>query len=502
MSAESHIRNGQFSEPSQSIIIGDGTAANDMEWPKVANKKRLAIVRAKIMSLEFFAVVTSAFLASIFYQVAVLSSSAPLKQYLVSALFLGALVSLTSVGFQHFSSIQTRPLHTLLWSGIGAVGLAFLSLLSTIFLLKITSDYSRGTFIFQVVCVAGVVLGVRMSCHSWIRSAIAAGTIKARHVVLIGDATSCAQFRERLSVSAIESAASFRSPWSRHKTIEADVAQSAGRKVKKLIEACRAIRPDDIIILANQEELPKTMSLASSLSELPVGLHIIPVDALELFAGFHIGEFGGLLTIQVHRPPLSPFDLAVKRLFDIFVALFALIVLSPLFLVVSIAIKLDTAGPIFFRQMRHGFNNEPIRVLKFRSMTTLERGDRFTQAVKDDPRVTRVGRILRRTNIDELPQLINVLQGDMSIVGPRPHATAHNSFFQEKITPFSRRHTVKPGITGWAQVNGLRGETDTLEKMQRRVEHDLYYIDNWSFLFDMKIILLTVLSKRAYTNAC
>ena len=273
-------------------------------------------------------------------------------------------------------------------------------------------------------------------------------------------------------------------------------------KVRKLIEACRAVHPDDVIVLATQEELPKAMGLASSLSELPVALHIVPVDALELLAGSHIAEFGRLLTIQVHRPPLSSFDLVIKRLFDIFAATVGLIVLSPLFLIVSIAIKLDSRGPVFFRQKRHGFNNEPIRVLKFRSMTTSEDGDQFTQAVKDDPRVTRVGRILRRTNIDELPQLITVLQGDMSIVGPRPHATAHNRFFQGKIAPFSRRHIVKPGITGWAQVNGLRGETDTLEKMQRRVEHDLYYIDNWSFLLDMKIILLTLLSKRAYTNAC
>jgi len=243
------------------------------------------------------------------------------------------------------------------------------------------------------------------------------------------------------------------------------------------------------------------MDLASSLSELPVALHIVPVTALELLAGAQIGEFGGLPTIRVQRPQLSPFDLVVKRYFDVLAATVGLIVLSPLFLVVSIAVKLDSAGPVFFRQKRHGFNNEPIRVLKFRSMTTVEDGDDFTPAVKDDPRVTRLGRILRRTNIDELPQLINVLQGDMSIVGPRPHATAQNKFFQTKIGGLSRRHTVKPGITGWAQVNGFRGQIDSLEKMQRRVEHDLYYIDNWSFLLDVKIILLTLLSKRAYTNA-
>jgi lipopolysaccharide/colanic/teichoic acid biosynthesis glycosyltransferase len=134
-------------------------------------------------------------------------------------------------------------------------------------------------------------------------------------------------------------------------------------------------------------------------------------------------------------------------------------------------------------------------------MTKLEDGDSFVQAVRNDSRITRFGAILRSTNIDELPQLINVLRGDMSIVGPRPHATAHNKMFEGKISVFSRRHVVKPGITGWAQVNGYRGATDTLEKMQRRVEHDLYYIDNWSFWLDLRIMIMTVFSKTAYTNA-
>jgi lipopolysaccharide/colanic/teichoic acid biosynthesis glycosyltransferase len=168
---------------------------------------------------------------------------------------------------------------------------------------------------------------------------------------------------------------------------------------------------------------------------------------------------------------------------------------------VGIAIKLDSPGPVFFRQTRHGFNNAPIRVFKFRSMTVMEDGDAFRQAIRGDQRITRVGRVLRRTNIDELPQLFNVLLGDMSIVGPRPHATAHNQMFEQLISTFSRRHIVKPGITGWAQVNGYRGETDTLDKMRQRVEYDLHYIDNWSFLFDMKIIVMTIFSKSVYVNA-
>jgi exopolysaccharide biosynthesis polyprenyl glycosylphosphotransferase len=215
-----------------------------------------------------------------------------------------------------------------------------------------------------------------------------------------------------------------------------------------------------------------------------------------------LGELGNLVTMQLLHPPLSLFDRALKRTFDITVAMVGLVMLAPALVFVSIAIKLDTRGPILFRQTRHGYNNQTIRVFKFRTMTAMEDGHAFTQAKKDDPRVTAVGRVLRRTNIDELPQLLNVIIGDMSIVGPRPHPIALNKKFEQHISPFSRRHNVKPGITGWAQVNGFRGETDTLEKMQRRFEYDLYYIDNWSFMIDMKIILMTMVSKSAYLNAC
>jgi exopolysaccharide biosynthesis polyprenyl glycosylphosphotransferase len=191
----------------------------------------------------------------------------------------------------------------------------------------------------------------------------------------------------------------------------------------------------------------------------------------------------------------------LKRAFDIAAASSGLLTLSPLLLGVAIAIKLDSPGPSWFWQTRHGYNNRAIRVLKFRTMTLTEDGHAFTQATNGDPRVTRIGRFLRRTNVDELPQLFNVLMGDMSLVGPRPHPIALNKMFEERILPFSRRHNVKPGITGWAQVRGYRGQTDTFEKMQRRFEHDLYYIDNWSFMLDMKIILMTLFSKSAYQNA-
>jgi exopolysaccharide biosynthesis polyprenyl glycosylphosphotransferase len=240
----------------------------------------------------------------------------------------------------------------------------------------------------------------------------------------------------------------------------------------------------------------------AALSELPVRIQLLPIEMAEFMRRSRIGSCGEQRVIELFCGPCLLRDRFLKRSFDIFAAAMLLVLLSPLFLIVALLIKLDTPGPILFRQRRLGFNNDTIQIFKFRSMTTFDdRHDEFRQAVRNDPRVTRVGRFIRRTNIDELPQLINVLKGEMSIVGPRPHAVAHNDIFANQIRRMFRRHNVKPGITGWAQVNGLRGETDTFEKMQKRIEHDLYYVDNWSFFFDLKIMIMTIVLKRAYANA-
>jgi len=169
-----------------------------------------------------------------------------------------------------------------------------------------------------------------------------------------------------------------------------------------------------------------------------------------------------------------------------------LVLISPILLVLAIGVKLSSPGPIIFKQRRNGLDGEEIIVYKFRSMRTLDNGNVVKQATKDDPRITRFGAIIRRTSLDELPQFINVLQGRMSIVGPRPHAVAHNEEYRKLIKAYMVRHKVKPGITGWAQVNGLRGETDTIDKMKARVEYDLEYLRNWSLALDMQIILRTV----------
>ena len=170
-------------------------------------------------------------------------------------------------------------------------------------------------------------------------------------------------------------------------------------------------------------------------------------------------------------------------------------------LAVAVAIKLESPGPVFFRQRRHGYNHRLIDVYKFRTMSVAEDGDHVVQAQKNDARVTRVGKFLRRTSLDELPQLFNVLQGEMSLVGPRPHAVAHNQHYRDRLERYANRHCVKPGMTGWAQVNGFRGPTEDPEKMRKRVEMDLYYIENWSLSLDIKIIALTPLVGFVHRNA-
>ncbi len=191
----------------------------------------------------------------------------------------------------------------------------------------------------------------------------------------------------------------------------------------------------------------------------------------------------------------------IKRLEDVLLSSLILCLIALPMLAISIAVKLSSPGPVFFRQKRYGIDGRPIEVWKFRSMRVMENGTDVVQATRGDNRITAVGAFLRRTSLDELPQFINVLLGDMSIVGPRPHAVAHNEQYRGQINSYMLRHKVKPGITGWAQVNGWRGETDTLDKMQKRVEHDLAYIHNWSLWWDLKIVFLTVFKGFIHKNA-
>jgi len=467
---------------------------------------KLTAVFGYMLTIEFLMAAVTTYFASAIYHYALIGELPTSIRfiYISESIFIATILTIVSLGFRHFEMTQRQQLHMLLWSGTGTVALAFAVFLSMIFLLKISTDYSRGAFIFQIVIVSIAICIDRAVMVLWFRTAIVNGNIETSRAILIGDEHCRSKIIGELSAAGTRVVASFSLPrdYAPQKAPIDNRTLRQNANIRKIVNQCRTMLADDIVILAGRDDLILASNLSHLLSELPCNTHIAPLDDVRFLTRSQVVDFGNIKTLRLCRRPLIWTELAVKRTFDIVIAALALIVLSPLFVVTALAIKLDSRGNVFFRQLRHGYNNKEIRVLKFRTMISSEDGNRhFKSATKNDDRVTTLGEILRRTNIDELPQLFNVLCGEMSIVGPRPHATAHNKMFEDIILPFTRRHNVKPGITGWAQVNGYRGPADTLQTMQKRIECDLFYIDNWSFFLDLKIILMTVFSSKAYRNA-
>jgi len=251
---------------------------------------------------------------------------------------------------------------------------------------------------------------------------------------------------------------------------------------------------DDIIIAEPWSADTKIQSLVNRLRELPVNVYL-SADLIGFRTSFRPApsHYEEVPVVELVGKPLSGWDVVLKSASDVVIAAVALIALSPFMLLIALAIRLDSPGPVFFRQKRLGFNNSVFEIWKFRTMRA-DAGDapKTVQATRGDPRVTRVGRILRRTSLDELPQLFNVLNGSMSLVGPRSHAIDYNEEYARQIRGYFARHRVKPGITGWAQVHGLRGETRDLERMEQRVKYDVDYSENWSLWLDIRILLRTV----------
>ena len=247
-----------------------------------------------------------------------------------------------------------------------------------------------------------------------------------------------------------------------------------------------------VYITLPMNRLPRMLALIEALHDTTVSIYFVPDVFLFDLIQARIDNIAGVPVIGVRESPMVHINSFNKRALDIVLTLIILPLISPLLLIVAIGVKLSSRGPVIFRQRRYGLEGEEIYVYKFRSMTVREDGVDVRQATRHDARITRFGAFIRKTSIDELPQFINVLQGRMSIVGPRPHAVAHNELYRQQISGYMIRHKVKPGITGWAQVNGLRGETDVVEKMEKRVQFDLAYLRNWSISFDLRIILSTI----------
>ncbi len=267
------------------------------------------------------------------------------------------------------------------------------------------------------------------------------------------------------------------------------------------IELAKQGKVDLIYIVLPMKAEERIACILERCADTTATVHIVPDFFVYNLLHARWCHVGSMSTLSVYDTPFYGVNSWLKRVEDVVLASLILCFIALPMLIISMAIKLTSKGPVIFKQHRYGLDGERINVWKFRSMTTTDNGDQVVQASKNDARVTPLGAFLRRTSLDELPQFINVIQGRMSIVGPRPHAVTHNEEYRTLVNGYMLRHKVKPGITGWAQINGWRGETDTLDKMEKRVEFDLKYIRSWSVRFDLKIILLTVFKGFVGKNA-
>lgn len=382
----------------------------------------------------------------------------------------------------------------------------FLALVAAAFALKISDDYSRVWLFGTAITVIVLLCSIRVVVVAIIRRLAKPGYLV--HNFLIYGATDQAQrFIEQLDL--------LNAPWNRVVGVfddryTAHQPQIAGMEVKgnlqDLIECARETRADEVIIALPWGDQVRVSEILQALKILPANIRLTPdLPSMRILSGTMNFQYGVPLA-SIYEKPISGWQNVSKRVFDIIVSSAMLLLLSPLIALLCVGVKLDSPGPVFFRQRRYGFNNELIKIWKLRTMYVDQQDEKAERlATPDDPRVTRFGSFLRRSSLDELPQLFNVLQGNMSLVGPRPHALeakAAGQLYQDAVGEYAARHRVKPGLTGWAQVNGWRGETDTHEKIVKRVEHDLFYIEHWSIGLDIRILLRTAIvlfnQKNAY----
>jgi len=353
-----------------------------------------------------------------------------------------------------------------------------------LFLFKSGAHFSRGSLaIFSVVGLS-LLIGARYLVSLKLNAALLDGSLSAPCAITIGDIDLLSRISEgqvlqrwglrEVGRSILPNAGDFQ-----HEIAIVDAA----------IEAARLHDVQFVLLALKCSNHTRRDLISERLQVLPLPVLLLPDEYIRRLLAQGIRQIGPEFAIEIQRAPLSPAELAMKRSLDFFIAGTLLVAIIPLLAVVSLLIKLDSPGPVIFRQRRKGFNGREFAIYKFRTMNVLEDDHEIRQAQRNDTRVTRVGRILRATSIDELPQLFNVLRGQMSLVGPRPHPVALDNGCSKLIANYAFRQHVKPGLTGWAQIKGFRGETAKLELMEGRVAHDLWYIKNWSIWLDLRIII-------------
>lgn len=378
------------------------------------------------------------------------------------------------------------------WLGTGLL-LAFFA-----FLFKIGGNFSRGAFlIFLVVAPVGLLVERKLIKYV-LKQAVARGAVGRRGMVLLGDASELDSLGPNDLLSLFGASEVHKFTLSAEEDRELRSSKDA-KTFELLASFIRSYGAKEILLALPWNDADRIGFVRDYVKTLPVSARLLPDTQVRMLTNYASSARQRVISLEIQRAPLSAAEQIVKRAMDIIIGLFALVFFVPVMALTALAIKLDGDGPVFFVQNRRGFNGRDFLMFKFRTMTVQENGEMVTQATRNDPRVTRIGRLLRAASIDELPQLLNVIRGNMSLVGPRPHALAHDNYFENLLQDYAFRHHVKPGMTGWAQVNGLRGATPHVEQIAERVQLDLWYINNWSLWLDIQILIKTffeVLRKR------
>lgn len=363
------------------------------------------------------------------------------------------------------------------WSSV------ILFLLGVSFTLKISEGLSRGSILSLAITAPWLILGQRFLVKCAMLAILRRGWLKRTKIVLItresNDTTMSDEALRAYDVVGVY-------------VLPSD-SEGTRRVLANLVRAARgANKISEVHVAMDWNRWSDLKQVLAELRVLPLPVRLIADATAREILQHPQRSLGGVVSVELQRPPLTAGERAAKRAFDIAAATVGLLTFSPLLLAVAFAIWIESPGPILFRQRRGGFNGRTFKILKFRTMRVMEDGPTIIQATSNDHRLTRIGCLLRQSSVDELPQLFNVLRGDMSLVGPRPHALAHDVQYSGLISNYPYRHHVRPGITGWAQVNGFRGETPTVDKMRQRVELDLWYATNWSFWLDLRILFWTM----------
>ena len=481
--------------------IGITNLSETMTTKSETRSERRAISRALygdiIQFIEFVAVVLVSLTVAYFYHTEVLIIEFDVQLYasagIIGATFATALLRYD--GFYEFDRLLSagKSIRAVLVRWFASI----LILIAFAFTLKVSDSYSRIWLFTWTFSTALSLTGLRILASAYLRRAAKAGGVFGRRVAVIGSNEASEIFIENAKQSdeAVTIAGVF--PMSKL----SGGGDEFNAEFAKLENLVRTGCIDDIVIAARNLERSEMESLIERLSNLPVTVAILSSLHWLDHLGGEIVRIGDAPALTLYRRPLDGWGGVIKTLEDKILGILLFLALSPLMVACAIALKLQSRGPVLFVQKRHGFNNEVFQIYKFRTMTVAEDGDVVNQAKVGDARVTPVGAFLRKWSLDELPQFINVLKGEMSLIGPRPHALAHNDAYAQKISNYSGRHKVKPGITGWAQVNGFRGETSENEQMENRVIYDLKYIDDWSVWFDLKIIVMTIAAVLFPKNA-